>query len=1011
MFGYGSSTPYNASSIKNRNLLPGGIGPNKNGTASWYQSRMEDAKDFQTMLSDWKEMASYAPISAATRIIVEECIQTEHSCPATLWAEGGDSETEETVNELFTQTLDCDTVIRSQFWWIVTYGNSIEKLTLGPQGVHGWRFVDLDKVERIVDTQHRLVGFKDLEENPPEGEGNSVLWGNQNDQQIKLWRPWDYCFTADTKISLLDGRELSIELLQKEVGDKEFWVYSSTPQGRIVPGHAHSLRKTSQNAKIVEVGLDNGEKVKCTPNHLFMLRDGTYKEAELLQPGDSLMPLYRRLSTFEEHGREGYEIFLDQSCGKELFTHYRVAEEIYGTKRDTNGRFSKSYHVHHQDFNRRNNDPKNLKWLIVSEHNKLHLEINEDPIHKEKQRQGASEGLKRTWALKREEMTQKSRQAILNQIQKRLDQTGSKVTTAMREASIRNGKLYGPQNIGRKFTKPEEIEQRHQAGAVGGARLKEKLQTDITLLQKYVERGKLTAKKLHSLPRNPINGRFNHKVLYVKPLGNADVYDFTVDEYHNFALSAGVFVHNCHMRLLGEERNTEYGTSLLKPATQVYKRLRMSEDQMVTYRLQLQPSRYLMKVDTGESTTTDIWDTINQWKQYLRSTKNIDPDKNTYEVRYNPWSLDDIIILPLRKDSTSDFTKMEGDSEVPDITDVKYLMRLLAGMLNIPPEFLGVEPEGGSSLVSKSSLAVQDLRFLRSIKAVRSSVMQAYDKVARIHLALRDKDPFIPFKVKMSNITALESESQMELINNQADLADKLITLGNNIQAPKEEWLRMVFSKFMPLPDELVDLIAIGNAMKSSEGENYQPLPSGPDLKDLSSGPKPPKFDHSNVEKVELPELPQESKQRAIIIGEYLTEKRKAENRAVLEYRKQLQQYRQYWFHPRVALQRLQESTPRMMESLQITSEEGLEKWRGHLANKVTRMKYGLGGKSSILNSVGSLIHVTEGYRPQWLSCEEVELMRKYRRTAPYKSLSERMSKPVNTDRHEMITLIEQVRK
>lgn len=36
----------------------------------------------------------------------------------------------------------------------------------------------------------------------------------------------------------------------------------------------------------------------------------------------------------------------------------------------------------------------------------------------------------------------------------------------------------------------------------------------------------------------------NHKVLSIEPDGKEDVYDFTVDNYHNFGLAAGVFVHN-----------------------------------------------------------------------------------------------------------------------------------------------------------------------------------------------------------------------------------------------------------------------------------------------------------------------------------------------------------------------------------------------------------------------------------------------------------------------------------
>ena len=47
-----------------------------------------------------------------------------------------------------------------------------------------------------------------------------------------------------------------------------------------------------------EVYLDNNDYFDCTPDHPCMLRDGTYKEAKELQPAESLMPLYQRISKF-----------------------------------------------------------------------------------------------------------------------------------------------------------------------------------------------------------------------------------------------------------------------------------------------------------------------------------------------------------------------------------------------------------------------------------------------------------------------------------------------------------------------------------------------------------------------------------------------------------------------------------------------------------------------------------------------------------------------------------------
>src|SRR2546422_2355374 len=59
---------------------------------------------------------------------------------------------------------------------------------------------------------------------------------------------------------------------------------------------------TKAHAKVIRVTLDNGESIVCTPDHRFMLRDGSYKAAADLTPADSLMPLYRKMSDMTEPG-------------------------------------------------------------------------------------------------------------------------------------------------------------------------------------------------------------------------------------------------------------------------------------------------------------------------------------------------------------------------------------------------------------------------------------------------------------------------------------------------------------------------------------------------------------------------------------------------------------------------------------------------------------------------------------------------------------------------------------
>lgn len=119
------------------------------------------------------------------------------------------------------------------------------------------------------------------------------------------------CFTGDTKISLCNGTEKTMSELE---GSDPFWVYSIDNSGNIVPGRATRCWKSGVGAPLVQVELDNGEIVRCTPEHQWMLMDGTYREAKDLQPEDSLMPLYMspKVVSVTPAGREDvYDIEVD----------------------------------------------------------------------------------------------------------------------------------------------------------------------------------------------------------------------------------------------------------------------------------------------------------------------------------------------------------------------------------------------------------------------------------------------------------------------------------------------------------------------------------------------------------------------------------------------------------------------------------------------------------------------------------------------------------------------------
>ncbi len=128
------------------------------------------------------------------------------------------------------------------------------------------------------------------------------------------------CFTGDTRIKLLDGTEKSFEELASLNPDEIFYVYSVDEKGHIVVGEGKNARITRRHAELLEMTIDNGEKIRCTPDHRFMLRDGTYKEAQDLTIDDSLMPAYFDTAPIKD-GLNDYLRVLQPDSGEHDFVH------------------------------------------------------------------------------------------------------------------------------------------------------------------------------------------------------------------------------------------------------------------------------------------------------------------------------------------------------------------------------------------------------------------------------------------------------------------------------------------------------------------------------------------------------------------------------------------------------------------------------------------------------------------------------------------------------------------
>ena len=123
------------------------------------------------------------------------------------------------------------------------------------------------------------------------------------------------CFTGDTRVRLRDGTSPTMAELAAEYGrSREFWVYSYDPVNRrFTQGRARNARKTgAKRIMVVEV---DGKPVRCTEDHMWMLRDGRWCAARNLRPGFSLMALQTRISNRGAVGASAGHEMPRQPCG------------------------------------------------------------------------------------------------------------------------------------------------------------------------------------------------------------------------------------------------------------------------------------------------------------------------------------------------------------------------------------------------------------------------------------------------------------------------------------------------------------------------------------------------------------------------------------------------------------------------------------------------------------------------------------------------------------------------
>lgn len=588
---------------------------------------------------------------------------------------------------------------------------------------------------------------------------------------------------SQSRIPLLDGRTITIEQLAKEYDEgKENWVYSIQDKTQqLVPGVVKWCGKNYTADKLTKVWLDDDTWVMTAPEHPFVMRDGSKKRADELCIGDSLMPLYRRMSSKDDGDyNTGYETVYNPGTDTWVQTHRAIALDScvdYAKKID------EGVVVHHVNHQKWDNRPTNLQRMGWFEHKQHHADANRSPDHRamvafHNKRLGKAQRMSAMYngtelhkshnMIRQKAMIDLWRDPARRNVAKKNMQWV--ITDELR--AIVYGLIKANPNVGRSSitmklrTNHTFMTMLRDANVVNKRNI-ERIHID-AFVSDAIRHGKIAPDRRGwlSFKRWVCENVINHSVMRIESVDmNDDVYCMTIvgpkgeDDRHNFAVIS---------------EGSTGGT--------VYENLLLAKDQ--GGRITLSGGIYL-----GNSVDEDYF-------------------------------------IPIRgSESGTKIDTLAGGQHVSDIADVEYIQKKLFAAIKVPRAYLGYD----ESLSSKATLAQEDIRFSRSISRIQRVLISELEKICIIHLFAHgyEGEDLTDFTLQLSNPSTVAQMQKLELWRTKFEIAG---TVPEGLT--DRDFIR---KEIFQLTDDRIEKIKEGRKtdriedleLEASELENNEPAGGG----------------------------------------------------------------------------------------------------------------------------------------------------------------------------------------
>lgn len=235
-----------------------------------------------------------------------------------------------------------------------------------------------------------------------------------------------------------------------------------------------------------------------------------------------------------------------------------------------------------------------------------------------------------------------------------------------------------------------------------------------------------------------------------------------------------------HFRLLTNSLYLPYGVSYLNAARRHWRMLSLMEDMMLIYRLERSIERRVYKIYVGAIDDADVQAYVENIANNFKRTPIVDPMTGQIDLRKNILSVDQDIFIPVRdQNAPTPIDTLQSAQNLTAMDDIKFVQNKVCTALRIPKTFLNFEDTQGDG----KNLALQDIRFTRTVNRIQQTFLMELTKVASIHLYLLGfTDDLTNFSLTMNNPSTQAEQLEIDNLQKKISAArDAISDPGNGI--------------------------------------------------------------------------------------------------------------------------------------------------------------------------------------------------------------------------------------